>query len=44
MTNSRTTILVSIEVWQHLHNQKQLGESMDRVLRRLLKLPEEQIE
>ncbi len=36
-TNNKTTVSVSHDTWRQLHNLKQCGDSMEAVIRRLLK-------
>ena len=40
MTNKTTTILISHDFWQYIHDHQQLGESKEQTLRRLLGLKE----
>ena len=40
MTNKTTTLYISREFWQYIHDQQQLGESKEQTLRRLLKIGE----
>ena len=40
MTNTTTTLYISREFWQYIHDHQQLGESKEQTLRRLLGLKE----
>ena len=43
MGNRRTTIWVSESVWKAISELKEIGDSMDTVLRRILNLDPEQV-